>query len=208
MASNSKLVSVALVALPLVIGYMGYTGEGLEMVGVGGLKAGRERVAAVQDTIARLEAQTDSAKRELANGTVEDLRRRLDVYRGSLALLRRLVPDRNEVPNLLDDISTRAKVRGVNLSNIVPMPVEPGPAPFDTHKYKVSVLGHYDQIGEFLADIASLQRIIVPFDVNVAAAQAQAAKALGDSTGALLEAKFQIRTFVKSATGEGENSGT
>jgi type IV pilus assembly protein PilO len=208
MASNSKLVSVALVALPLVIGYMGYTGEGLEMVGIGGLKAGRERITAVQDTIARLEAQTDSAKRELANGTVEDLRRRLDVYRGSLALLRRLVPDRNEVPNLLDDISTRAKVRGVNLSNIVPMPVEPGPAPFDTHKYKVSVLGHYDQIGEFLADIASLQRIIVPFDVNVAAAQAQAAKALGDSTGALLEAKFQIRTFVKSATGEGENSGT
>jgi type IV pilus assembly protein PilO len=208
MASNSKLVSVALVALPLVIGYMGYTGEGLEMVGIGGLKAGRERVAAVQDTIAKLEAQTDSAKRELANGTVEDLRRRLDVYRGSLALLRRLVPDRNEVPNLLDDISTRAKVRGVNLSNIVPMPVEPGPAPFDTHKYKVSVLGHYDQIGEFLADIASLQRIIVPFDVNVAAAQAQAAKALGDSTGALLEAKFQIRTFVKSATGEGDNSGT
>jgi type IV pilus assembly protein PilO len=208
MASNSKLVSVALVALPLVIGYMGYTGEGLDMVGIGGLKAGRERVAAVQDTIATLEAQTDSAKRELANGTVEDLRRRLDVYRGSLALLRRLVPDRNEVPNLLDDISTRAKVRGVNLSNIVPMPVESGPAPFDTHKYKVSVLGHYDQIGEFLADIASLQRIIVPFDVNVAAAQAQAAKALGDSTGALLEAKFQIRTFVKSATGEGENSGT
>jgi type IV pilus assembly protein PilO len=208
MASNSKLVSVALVTLPLVIGYMGYTGEGLDMVGIGGLKAGRERVAAVQDTIAKLEAQTDSAKRELANGTVEDLRRRLDVYRGSLALLRRLVPDRNEVPNLLDDISTRAKVRGVNLSNIVPMPVESGPAPFDTHKYKVSVLGHYDQIGEFLADIASLQRIIVPFDVNVAAAQAPAAKALGDSTGALLEAKFQIRTFVKSATGEGDNSGT
>ncbi len=208
MATNSKLVSIALVGLPLVIGYMGYTGEGLSLAGISGLKAGRERITAVQDTISTLEAQTDSAKRELANGTVEDLRRRLDVYRASLGVLRRLVPDRNEVPNLLDDISTRAKVRGVNLSNIVPMPVEPGPAPFDTHKYKVSVLGHYDQIGEFMADIASLQRIIVPFDVSVAAAPAPAAKALGDSTGALLEAKFQIRTFVKSATGEGDNSGT
>jgi type IV pilus assembly protein PilO len=192
MATNSKLVSVALIGLPLVIGYMGYTGEGLSLAGISGLKAGRERITAVRDTITK----------------VEDLRRRLDVYRASLGVLRRLVPDRNEVPNLLDDISTRAKVRGVNLSNIVPLPVEAGPAPFDTHKYKVSVLGHYDQIGEFMADIASLQRIIVPFDVSVAAAPAPAAKALGDSTGALLEAKFQIRTFVKSATGEGDNSGT
>ena len=91
-----------------------------------------ERVGAVRDTIARLQAATDSAKRELAAGTMDDLRKRLDTYRGSLALLRRLVPERNEVPNLLDDISSRGKIRGVTLSKVVPMPVEPGPAPFDT----------------------------------------------------------------------------
>jgi hypothetical protein len=41
-------------------------------------------------------------------------------------------------------------------------------------------------------------------------ANAQAAKALGDTSGALLEAKLQIRTFVKSGTGapEGESSGS
>ena len=50
------------------------------------------------------------------------------------------------------------------------MPVEPGPAPFDTYKYNMSVIGHYDQIGEFLADVASLQRIIVPYDLSVAPA--------------------------------------
>ena len=95
----------------------------------------------------------------------EDLRKRLETYRGSLALLRRLVPERNEVPNLLDDISTRSKIRGVTLSQVVPLPVEPGPAPFDTYKYNMSVIGHYDQIGQFLADVASLQRIIVPYDL-------------------------------------------
>jgi hypothetical protein len=31
---------------------------------------------------------------------------------------------------------------------------------------------------------------------------------LGDSTDALLEAKFQIRTYVKSATSEGEANGS
>jgi type IV pilus assembly protein PilO len=205
--SNSKLVQGVMVVLPLLAAYALYTGDGVSMVGYPGLKAKKDRIVAVQDTIKRLETQTDSAKRELAAGTVEDLRRRLDTYRASLVLLRRLVPERNEVPNLLDDISSRAKVRGVNLSNITPLPVEPGPVPFDTHRYSVSVIGHYDQIGEFLADIASLQRIIVPQDISLAAANSTAAKALGDSTGSLLEAKFQIRTFVKGA-GEVENSGT
>ena len=178
------------------------------MVGIKGLAGNKERIAAIRDTIARFEAATDSAKKELAKGTVDDLRKRLDTYRGSLALLRRLVPERNEVPNLLDDISTRGKIRGVTLSQVVPQPVEPGPAPFDTYKYNMSVIGHYDQIGEFLADVASLQRIIVPYDLTVNAANTNAAKALGDTSGSLLEAKFQVRTYVKSASPEGEASGT
>ena len=54
-------------------------------------------------------------------------------------------------------------------------------------------------MGEFLSDIASLPRIIVPQDVVLRAAQQQAQKLLGDTTGALLEAQFGIRTFVKAA---------
>jgi Tfp pilus assembly protein PilO len=88
------------------------------------------------------------------------------------------------------------------------MPVEPGPAPFDTYKYNMSVIGHYDEIGQFMADVASLQRIIVPYDLNVAPANPGAAKALNDTSGSLLEAKFQVRTFVKSPSAEGEASGT
>jgi type IV pilus assembly protein PilO len=162
----------------------------------------------MRDTITRFEAATDSAKRELARGTVADVRKRLETYRSSLVLLRRLVPERNEVPNLLDDISSRGKIRGVTLSQVVPQPVEPGPAPFNTYRYNMSVIGRYDQIGQFLADVASLQRIIVPYDLTVSAATSSAAKVLGDSTDALLEAKFQIRTYVKSPNSEGEASGT
>jgi type IV pilus assembly protein PilO len=178
------------------------------MVGIKGLAARGERIVAMRDTIARFEAATDSAKKELARGTVADVRKRLENYRASLVLLRRLVPERNEVPNLLDDISTRSKIRGVTLSQVVPQPVEAGPAPFDTYKYNMSVIGQYDQIGQFLADVASLQRIIVPYDVTVTAANSSAAKVLGDSTEALLEARFQVRTFVKSPNPEGEASGS
>jgi type IV pilus assembly protein PilO len=191
-----------------LVGYIAYTGAGIGMIGVQGLAARKERIVAIRDTIARFEAATDSAKKELAHGTVADIRKRLETYRASLALLRRLVPERNEVPNLLDDISTRGKIRGVTLSSVIPQPVEAGPVPFDTYKYNMSVIGRYDQIGQFLADVASLQRIIVPYDVTVSSASGGAAKALGDSTGALLEAKFQIRTFVKSANPEGDASGS
>jgi type IV pilus assembly protein PilO len=207
--SSSQSTPLFLIVLALAVGYLGY--EGLAVAGVPGLSARKVQVAAVKDTIAQLEGETAKAKAELARGTVEDLRKRLDGYRSSLALLRRLVPDRNEVPNLLDDISTRGKIRGVTLSQVVPLPVEPGPAPFDTYKYTLSVIGRYDQIGEWLADVASLQRIIVPQDVQLAVANQTAAKALGDTSGSLLEAKLQIRTYVKSnapEAAEGAASGT
>ena len=194
--SCSQTTPIFLIILAVGAGYIGY--EGLEVAGMPGLSTRKARVEAVQDTIAKLEGETAKAKAELARGTVEDLRKRLDSYRSSLALLRRLVPDRNEVPNLLDDISTRGKIRGVTLAQVVPLPVEAGPSPFDTYRYNLAVIGRYDQIGEWLADVASLQRIIVPQDIQLAAANQTAAKALGDTTGALLEAKLQIRTYVKS----------
>jgi len=206
--SSQKATPVLVMLLAGLTGYIAYTGTVIESAGLTGLAAREERVVAIRDTMAKLQAATDSAKRELARGTVEDLRRRLDTYRGSLSLLRRLVPERNEVPNLLDDISSRGKIRGVTLSQVVPLPVETGPAPFNTYKYNMSVIGRYDQIGQFLADVASLQRIIVPYDLTLDQANTTAAKALGDTTGALLEAKFQVRTFVKSTTPEGQASGS
>jgi type IV pilus assembly protein PilO len=206
--SSEKTTPLLALGLAALVGYIAYTGAVIQMVGLNGLAARSTRVQAVRDSITSLEAATDSAKKELARGTVADVRKRLESYRSSLSLLRRLVPERNEVPNLLDDISTRGKIRGVTLSQVVPQPVEPGPAPFDTYKYNMSVIGKYDQIGQFLADVASLQRIIVPYDLKIAAANSSAARALGDSTGEMLEAKFQVRTFVKSPNSEGEASGS
>jgi len=191
---------IVAVLLAGAVAYVGYDGNSL--VHLEGIKAGKERIKVVQDSISTLTAETDSARAQLAEGTMEDLRRRLNNYRISLELMRRLVPERNEVPNLLDAITTRARIRGVNLSQVSPLGLTSGPAPFDTQAYQLSVLGHYDQIGEFLADIASLERIIVPLDLKLAQAPAQSAKALGDSTGAMLEAKFLIRTYVKTGNPE------
>ncbi|HEY6092491.1 MAG TPA: type 4a pilus biogenesis protein PilO [Gemmatimonadales bacterium] len=145
-----------------------------------------------------LEQVIAGAKRDIASGSLEDLRRKIEDYQGSLELMRRLVPEKNEVPTLIDDISTKAKVRGITLGKIQPLSPEPG-SPFDTYRYRLEVYGHYDQIGEYLADVASLPRIVVPQDVILSSATPQVQKLLADTAGALLLAEFSIRTFVKSA---------
>jgi type IV pilus assembly protein PilO len=205
---NRQLVPILLILVAGFVGYAGYSGEVVKMVGVPGIKPTQDSTVALSARIDSLQRIVDSAKKILATGSVEDLRRKLDSYRASLQLQRRLVPDRNEVPNLLDGISTRARIRGVKVAAYTPLPEEAGPAPFNTFRYQMSVVGHYDQIGEFLADIASLDRIIVPIDLQLSPASQASAKLANDSTGALLEARFQIRTYVKTPNSEGESSGT
>jgi type IV pilus assembly protein PilO len=147
------------------------------------------------DSLAKI---VEAAKRDLASGTVEDLRRKVEEYQGSLELMRRLVPQRNEVPTLIDDISTKAKVRGITLGKIQPLTPEPG-SPFDTFRYRLEVYGHFDQVGEYLADIASLPRIVVPQEVTMSTATPATQKLLGDTLGALLLTEFSIRTYVKGS---------
>ena len=195
--------SIVAILFAALVGYMVYSGEGLKMVGFEGLKVGQQRARAVQDSISALTAQTDSVKRELATGSPEELKKATEAYREKLDTLRQLVPEKGEVPGLIDAISSRAKVRGVHLAVFTPEPVENGPAPFDTYRYRVAVIGHYDQIGEFLTDVAGLRRIIVPVGIALTAANPASATALGDTSKAMLEARFQVKTFVKSGGAEG-----
>jgi type IV pilus assembly protein PilO len=157
------------------------------------------RADTLRTRIDSLQAIVDAARRDLQSGSVESLQRRVAEYQSMVELLRRLVPSRNEVPTLIDEISTKAKVRGVTLGTIQPLGAEPG-SPFDTHRYRLEIFGHYDQIGEFLADIASLTRIVVPQEVVLRAADQRVQRFVGDTAGSLLLSQFSIRTFVKSAS--------
>src|SRR5213594_2193607 len=164
------------------------------------------KIAATRAEVDSLQTIVDRAKQDLASGTVDDLRRKVEEYQALLSVMRRLVPEKNEVPALIDDISTKSKVRGVTIGRFEPLAVESG-SPFDTYRYRLEILGHYDELGELLSDIASLPRIVVPQEVILKPAQQQAQKVLGDTAGALLEAQFVIRTFVKSAAPPGPKQG-
>jgi Tfp pilus assembly protein PilO len=173
--------------------------QGFTMLSVDGVKQYKLRRDSIQTQVDTLEAQVRRAKADVQHGTVGLLETRLAEFRANLDLMRQLVPASTEIPNLLDDISSRAKMRGATVSVFTPLALESG-APFDTQRARFQVTGLYDQIGEFLSDIASLPRIVVPSDLKIDRLTGSTA----DTTRrAMLQVSFQIRTFVKAAATEG-----
>jgi type IV pilus assembly protein PilO len=157
-----------------------------------------EQITSVKAQLDTIDSVIRVAKEELAKGSKDQIERQNDGFRAMLSLMRQLVPQENEVPTLIDDMSNRAKIRGITIGRFQPLSVEMG-SPFDTHKYRFEVYGRFDQVGEFLSDVASLPRIIVPEELVLRPAQQQTSRFLNDTSGALLEATFSVRTFVKSA---------
>ncbi len=143
-----------------------------------------------------LTTQVNTAKRAIRRGTLEALSDEIATYEVSLSIMRQLVPADNEVPNLVDDIASQARVRGVDLVAFERQPTQQE-GMFTAFRYNLTVTGYYDPIAGFLTDVASLDRIMVPTNVTLSPAPGADQRQFGDTSGALLQATFQVRTFVK-----------
>ncbi len=143
-----------------------------------------------------LVTMNQKAKMEVAKGNVNEIRRQLAEYQQNLVLIRTLVPTGNEVPSLLEQISTAARRVGLDVSTVDPQPVLEGEN-YDTYRYTMSVVGGYHELAAFLANVGNLTRIVLPVNVALAlpnnTATVQAHKKTGE---AAIEAKFQLQTFV------------
>ena len=185
-------IELLTVVVALVLLYFGYAG--LSMVGLTGFKPLGVHRDSLRTELDSITAQVARAKRDVAGGTLEKLDQRLAEFTATLDQVRQLVPARSEVPNLLDDITSRAKMRGTTFAGFQPQAPESG-TPYDIQRYRLTVAGQYDEIAEFLTDIASLPRIIVPYDVHLSHVQGPVADTSQSAT--MLQATFAIRTFVK-----------
>lgn len=156
------------------------------------------------DTLVSLNAK---AKVEMSRGSLADIRRELTAYQQSLALIRSLVPNGNEVPSLLEQVSTAARRVGLDVATVDPQPVIKG-ANYDTYRYGMSIVGGYHELAEFLTNVGSLNRIMLPANLSLnVSTNANAQKMRRGSQGAIIEARFQLQTFVtngQSAETDGE----
>jgi type IV pilus assembly protein PilO len=146
---------ISFVAVALAVAYYMYP-----------YKAREEALALETERIATLEDNNQKAAREFASGSIETLRAQAAENRSALVVMRRLVPTDNEVPALLEEVSTAARRAGLDVGGVTPEPVIPGER-FDTYRYTVTIIGGYHQFGEFLANVGSLPRIVAPVNFSI-----------------------------------------
>jgi type IV pilus assembly protein PilO len=152
-----------------------------------------EELDVTQARVDTLLVSNQRAKSELAQGKTAELRAEADRYAMDLDVMRRLVPTGNEVPALLEQVSTAARRVGLDISDVQPEPQLAGDQ-YDAYKYRMSVRGNYHQIGDLLANVGSLQRIVAP--INLTLAPMQADPRAKRTRSQAVEARFEIQTYV------------
>jgi type IV pilus assembly protein PilO len=125
-----------------------------------------DELTATQARVDTLIELNRRAKAELSQGKTAELRAEADRYGQDLEVMRRLVPTSNEVPALLEQVSTAARRVGLDIADVQPEPLLTGDQ-YDAYKYRLSMRGNYHQIGTLLANIGSLQRIVAPINLSL-----------------------------------------
>lgn len=150
-------------------------------------------LATLQTRVEELTERNTAARRDIASGNAQQLRAEADQLQRVLSVMRRLVPVANEVPTLLDEISTAARATGLDLGEVTPLGVIPGEV-FDTHRFKMSVVGPYHRVARFLDNVGSMTRIVAPMNVSMAPSTRNDGRARAGEQA--LDLQFEIQTYV------------
>lgn len=151
-------------------------------------------LSAIRTHVDSLETSNQRAKAEMAKGSANDLREQAQRYQENLQLMRQLVPTGNEVPALLEQVSTAARRVGLDIGSVEPLPVITGDQ-FDTYRYRMGVIGDYHSLGRFLANVGSLTRIIAPVNLQLTPAQVDP-RARKKKDLSVLRSQFELQTYV------------
>ena len=141
-----------------------------------------------------LDSLNKIAKADVAKGSATKMKQEAEEYARELSVLRHLVPTENEVPALLESISTAARRAGLELSDVQPDGVVTGDH-FDTYRYRLGVTGPYHQVAAFLSNVGSLPRIVVPINLSVVATS-RSGEIKPKKLEQFLDARFQVQTYV------------
>jgi type IV pilus assembly protein PilO len=157
-------------------------------------------LAETRTRVERLQTENDKAKAEVAKGRPEEIRAQLAQYSQNLALIRTLVPTSNEVPALLEQVSTAARRVGLDLAAVTPQPVIRGDR-YDTYRYNIDIAGNYHDLATFLTNVGSLTRIVAPMNLQLSQpSNPAAARARAQKDASVVDARFLIQTYVSKAS--------
>jgi Tfp pilus assembly protein PilO len=145
---------------------------------------------ALQTRFEELDQRNKMMRPQALTGGAE-LQQKLALYEQHMKRLEELIPQSEEVAQLLNSMSERAQDATVDLALLRPEAETPGQF-YNEQSYQIAVHGGYHEIGRYLAMIATLSRIITPIDLKL---QPRPGDTLRDGTPRL-EADFRIMTYV------------
>jgi type IV pilus assembly protein PilO len=177
---------VGLAALALAVVYYFYVWD-----------PARDELNTSQARIDSLLVLNQRAKAELAQGKTNELKEEAERYAQDLQVMRGLVPLGNEVPALIEQVSSAARKVGLEIADLQPLPSLAGDQ-YDAYKYRLSVRGAYHQIGVLLSSIGSMQRIVAPINLTLSPMSPDPRAQKKDKVQPL-EARFEIETYVARA---------
>lgn len=147
-----------------------------------------EEVETMERRVEQIEARNAQARARAPQS--RELEERLVQFERHIVRLEQLVPRSEEVPQLLDQIHQRAEQVGVEIARFAPGPTTTGDH-YNQRVFQMTVLGSYHNIGQFLAEVGSLPRIITATDLTLTTNNVRAG-----TMGPTLEAAFRIQTYV------------
>ncbi len=124
-----------------------------------------EEVTTLMERVEELEGRNNAARIAATRG-VQGLEENLATFERHIQRLEQLVPNEGQVPTLLVDMNAEAERLDIEAISFVPGPEEPGVA-YNRRTFEVAWLGEYHAMGQFLASIASLSRIITPIGLQL-----------------------------------------
>jgi type IV pilus assembly protein PilO len=196
---DQKMVAVAVVAFALAALYWNFVWT-----------PRHDELVALEVRLDTLDARNAQARTRIAQGTAAELEAEAARYSKDLEVMRLLVPTHNELPSLIEQVSTAARREGLDLQSIEPQPIVHGDT-FDTYRYKVSVTGGYHALAEFMTNVGSLTRIVSSVNVGLALSNNKNLNAvkLAPAGTASVESQFEIQTYViRSAPATPQQGGT
>jgi type IV pilus assembly protein PilO len=163
----------------------------------------------LESRVTTLDSANARAQIELRQGTVEEIRAQTALYEQNLARMFQFVPQRNEVGDLLDGVSTAARRAGLDIGPVEVLGVEGG-QDFEAHRYRLTVTGGYHAVAEFLANVGNLERIVSPLNLSVNAMTSQGGGGRGRASGPppSVSATFDIHTYVARAQFQPQGGGS
>lgn len=151
-----------------------------------------DRAAQIADLETHLEQleRTNATARALAEQGGPELERRLALYEQHMLRLEELIPRREQVPELLNDMGRRAQLSSVEVTVMKPEGEEASPY-YTRQSYEFGVKGTYHNVGRFLSEVGSLPRIVTPSEFRMLSSGTRDRQGLP-----VLNANFRIITYI------------